>query len=120
MLTIITRKTFNLYRNLQMTKEMIIHPWEFVADELEARGWTQKYFAEIIQKSPAEVNHLITGRRNLNADWAMRIAVAFGTSPELWIRLQNKYDFQMLENSQEEQALFKLIEKSVQQELTFA
>lgn len=103
-----------------MTKEFIFHPGEYLADELEARGWTQKKFAEVIQKSPAEVNHLITGRRNLNADWAMRISVAFGTSPDLWIRLQNKYDFQVLENSKKEQAIFKLIEKSAKKELAVA
>ena len=103
-----------------MTKEFIFHPGEYIQDELEARGWTQKQFAEIIQKSPAELNHLITGRRNLNADWAMRVAVAFWTSPELWIRLQNKYDFQMLENSKEGQTIFKLIEKSAQQKLALA
>jgi plasmid maintenance system antidote protein VapI len=43
-----------------MNKELIIHPGELIADELEARGWTQRKFAEIIHKTPAEVNHLIT------------------------------------------------------------
>jgi len=91
-----------------MTKEFIIHPGEYIADELEARGWTQKQFAEIIQKSPVEVNHIITGRRNINADWAMRFAMAFGTSPELRMRLQAKYDLQMIEESKQERSVFKI------------
>lgn len=95
-----------------MAKEFIFHPGEYIADELEARGWTQKQFAKIIQKSPAEVNHVITGRRDINADRAMRLSVAFGTSPELWMRLQAKYDLQMIEESQEEQSLFKMIKKT--------
>jgi plasmid maintenance system antidote protein VapI len=38
--------------------------------------------------------------------------MAFGTSPDLWMRLQAKYDLQMLENSPENQNIFKGIKKT--------
>ena len=73
----IINQIFSLYPLITMTKELIIHPGEFIADELEAREWTQKRFAEIIHKTPAEVNHLITGKRGINADWAKRLSLVF-------------------------------------------
>jgi ribosome-binding protein aMBF1 (putative translation factor) len=44
----------------QMKTAILIHPGEILADELEARGWTQKQLAELIQKSPQEVSFIIT------------------------------------------------------------
>ena len=34
----------------------VFPPGEFLADELEARGWTQVEFAEIIRRPPEVVN----------------------------------------------------------------
>ncbi|MDR2191177.1 MAG: HigA family addiction module antidote protein [Candidatus Peribacteria bacterium] len=95
--------------------EMIIHPGEFIADELKARGRTQKKFAKIIQKSPAEVNHIITGKRHINADRAIRLSLVFGTSAEIWMKFQTKYDLQMVERSKQEQNVFSVIKKTVSQ-----
>lgn len=74
-----------------------IHPGELIADELEARGRSQSFFAQLIGKTRQEVNHLITGRRDLNTERAVRIANAFDTEPELWINMQSTYDLQMLQ-----------------------
>lgn len=95
-----------------MKTAILIHPGEILADELEARKWTQKQFAELVQKSPQEVNFIITGKRNLNADWALRLESAMGISAQSWLNMQNAYDLQ-LEN-QEKANLFSLIKLSAQ------
>jgi HTH-type transcriptional regulator/antitoxin HigA len=46
-------------------------------DELDARGRTQKQFAELLGIPTNEVNDLIKGRRNIDARLAMRIGQAF-------------------------------------------
>lgn len=95
-----------------MKTAILIHPGEILADELEARKWTQKQLAELVQKSPQEVNFIITGKRNLNADWALRLESAIGISAQSWLNMQNAYDLQ-LEN-QEKAKLFSLIKLSAQ------
>lgn len=103
-----------------MTKELIIHPGEFIADELEARWRTQKRFSEIIKKTPAELNHIITWKRSINADWAMRLSMAFWTSAELRMKFQAKYDLQTLVASKKEETVFKFIKNTADKELAFA
>jgi len=41
-------------------KGFIFHPGQHIAEELTERGRSQKFFAQLIQKTPQEVNHLIT------------------------------------------------------------
>jgi plasmid maintenance system antidote protein VapI len=49
------------------------HPGEYILEELQARGRTQKRFAELLEITTAEVNDLIKGRRNITARLALRI-----------------------------------------------
>lgn len=93
------------------TVAFLIHPGEHLADELEARERTQSHLAKLIKKTPQEVNHIITGKRNLNADWAMRLSAVFGTTAHYWINLQNQYDFQLLTEQEEARNTYDLIRK---------
>jgi addiction module HigA family antidote len=40
----------------------------------------------------SRVNDIVLGRRGITADTALRLARYFGTSPDLWINLQARYD----------------------------
>ena len=75
--------------NMQITNA--VPPGEFIKDELDARGWIQKDFASIIERDTRTVSDLITGKRPVTTDLAILIGEAFGTSPELWLNLENKY-----------------------------
>ncbi len=96
------------------TIAFLIHPGEHLADELEAMGRTQKQFADMIGKTPQEVSHLITGKRNLNADRAMRLSALFGTTAQYWINLQNQYDIQLLAEKEETKATYDLIRQKAE------
>ena len=76
------------------------HPWHFLAEELKFRKRSQKYLAELIEKTPEEVNYLITGKRGINTDWAIRLARIFWTSETFWLNMQNKYDLFLLNHSE--------------------
>lgn len=67
-------------------------PGEYVRDELEARGWTQRDLAKVINRPLQAVNEIIRGKKRITAETAKAIALAFGTSPELWLNLQTYYD----------------------------
>jgi addiction module HigA family antidote len=83
-----------------MKRAYLIHPGEILAQELEERWRSQKYFAELIWKTPQEVSHIITWKRNINADWAVRLSRALWTSESIWLNMQNRYDIFLLEHSE--------------------
>lgn len=64
---------------------------EILADELEARGWSQAEFAQIISRPKQFVSEIITGKKELTRESAAQVAAAFGTSPEFWLNIQNTY-----------------------------
>jgi HTH-type transcriptional regulator / antitoxin HigA len=67
----------------------VFPPGEFLKDELDARGWTQTEFAEIIDCPIRAVNELILGKRAITPETANEIAAALGTSAQTSIRLTN-------------------------------
>jgi HTH-type transcriptional regulator/antitoxin HigA len=69
----------------------VFHPGEFLRDELEARGWTQTEFAELIRRSPRVVNEIIAGKRGISPGTAKLIAAALGTTPQFWMNLDSAY-----------------------------
>ena len=68
------------------------HPGKFIREEIEERGRTQAYFAELMGITKAEVNQLIHEKKNVTPMLAYCIATVFGTSVEVWLGLQNMYD----------------------------
>lgn len=69
----------------------VFPPGEFLKDELEARGWTQTEFAEIIGKDARLVSEVISGKRSITPETAIALGAALGTSPELWMNLEGQY-----------------------------
>lgn len=70
----------------------VFPPGEFLADELEARGWTQSEFAEIIRRPKKVVNEIIAAKKAITTDTAREFSAALGTSPQYWMNLQTAYD----------------------------
>jgi plasmid maintenance system antidote protein VapI len=50
----------------------------------------------------------------------MRLSFAFGTSPDLRMRLQAKYDLQKIEESKEKSSIFNMIKQTSEKELAYA
>ncbi|MBA4182051.1 MAG: addiction module antidote protein, HigA family [Anaerolinea sp.] len=70
-----------------------VPPGETLAEELEARGLTQRALALRIGKSSRVVNAICRGERAINADTALALESALdGLSAEFWLRLQSDYD----------------------------
>lgn len=66
-------------------------PGEFLRDELEARGWTQTEFAEMIGRPARLVNEIIAAKRAITPETAHDFAAAFGTSAQLWMNLETTW-----------------------------
>lgn len=69
----------------------VFPPGEFLADELEARGWTQVEFAEIIRRPTRLVNEIIAGKRSITPETAREFSAALGTSAQYWLNLETAY-----------------------------
>ena len=87
-----------------------IHPGEIFLEEfLEPLGLSEKNLSIALGVDLERISRIITGRSRINAEIALRLARYFGTTPQLWMNLQSKYD---LEVAQDKKA--KEIEKRVQ------
>lgn len=80
----------------KITPAEAFSPGEYLRDELEARGWTQTEFAEIIGRPARLVSELIAGKRGITPDTAADLAAAFGTSAQLWMNLDAAYQLSKL------------------------
>jgi len=69
-------------------------------------GLSQNAVARAIGVPPRRINEIVHGKRAITADTALRLAKAFGTTPEFWMNLQTSFD---LEEAQ--QALAPLLSK---------
>src|SRR5258706_1425944 len=69
----------------------VFHPGEFLRDELDARGWSQVEFAEIIERPCQFVNEIIAGKKGITPETAKALGAALGTSAELWMNLDSAY-----------------------------
>ncbi len=72
-----------------------IHPGEVLLEDfLLPLGVSQYRLAKDIAVPPRRVNEIVHGIRGISADTALRLARYFGTSAELWMNLQSRYDLE--------------------------
>ncbi|MGA9128173.1 MAG: HigA family addiction module antitoxin [Terracidiphilus sp.] len=76
---------------VERTPAEVFPPGEFIREEIEARGWSQVEFAEILGRPPRLVSELIAGKRAVTPETARGLAQAFGTSAQLWMNLESSY-----------------------------
>jgi HTH-type transcriptional regulator/antitoxin HigA len=69
----------------------VFPPGEFLGDELEARGWTQTEFAEIINRPQKLVNDIVLGKRSVTPETAADFSAALGTSAQFWMNLETTW-----------------------------
>lgn len=69
------------------------HPGVILEEEfLEPLGMTQVALAKRMAVPIQRINTIVTGKRGVTADTALRLAEVFDTSPEFWMNLQNRVD----------------------------
>ncbi len=69
------------------------HPGEILKEEfLEPLGISQTELAKELHTSFRAVNELVNQKRGITVEMALKLSKYFGTTPELWLNLQNRYD----------------------------
>lgn len=65
---------------------------------LEPLNMSQYKLAKALGVDLPRIYKIVSGERAITADTALRLARYFGTSPEYWLNLQNRYDLEITED----------------------
>ena len=69
-----------------------VHPGTILKGELDELGVTPTEFSRQINVPPNRVSQIITGKRSITGDTALRFGHWFGVEPQFWMNLQAQYD----------------------------
>ena len=69
-----------------------VHPGVVLKDELAELNITPTEFARQIDVPPNRVSQIISGKRSVTGDSALRFGHWFGTDPQFWINLQAQFE----------------------------
>lgn len=74
-----------------------IPPGEILFEEfMQPLGISMSALARDLGVPPNRISEIEGGKRALTADTALRLALYFGTTPELWLNLQTDYDLRIV------------------------
>ncbi len=69
-----------------------VHPGGTLRDELDARSLTTKALAQALGVPVGRVADIISERRAISPDTALRLGRFFGNGADFWMGLQAQYD----------------------------
>ena len=70
-----------------------IHPGEILqVDFLEPLNITPYRLSKDIGVTQTRISEILSGKRSITADTALRLSRYFGNSPQFWLNLQTQYD----------------------------
>ncbi len=80
-----------------------IHPGEILREEfLIPMGISQYRLAKDVHVPARRINEIVLEKRGVSADTALRLGRYFGTTPQLWINLQARYDLEIVRDAIED------------------
>ena len=69
-----------------------VHPGTVLKDELDEMGVTPTELSRQISVPPNRVSQIITKKRSITGDTALRLGHWFGNDPQFWMNLQTQFD----------------------------
>ncbi len=68
------------------------HPGGIVKDCIEDLGLSVTDAAKVLDVTRPTLSRVINGRSAISPEMAIRLSKAFGSTPEMWLRMQTAYD----------------------------
>ncbi len=87
------------------------HPGEILLDEIEANDFSQSDFAKTIGLKKSQLNEIIKGKRNINAELAILLEKSLEIDAEYWLEIQKNYDLDKARISMKNQQRLDAIEQ---------
>jgi addiction module HigA family antidote len=74
-------------------KRQPTHPGEILKEDfLVPLEITQSYLAKALHTLFRAINELVNEKKGITVEMSLKLSKYFGTSPQLWLNLQNQYD----------------------------
>jgi len=74
-----------------------IHPGEVLKTVLDDARLSASAVALALRIPANRLTEIINGKRSISADTAMRLGRYFGTSAQMWMNLQSRYELEVAE-----------------------
>ena len=74
-----------------------VHPGEILREELDTLGMSANALAKALGVPVNRITMILNGQRGVSADTALRLARYFGTTPQLWLNLQQTWELRRAE-----------------------
>ena len=93
-MAVLTMSRLSIIINRMSKKQLKpVHPGEVLLEEfLKPMGLSQSRLASDIGVSTRRINEIVTAKRSVTADTALRLGRYFRMSPQFWLGLQMDYD----------------------------
>jgi addiction module HigA family antidote len=75
-----------------------IHPGRILKREMEARQLSANSLALAVRVPSGRISQILSGKRRISAETALRLSQYFGNTPQFWMNLQARYDLAIVEN----------------------
>jgi antitoxin HigA-1 len=72
-----------------------IHPGKILAEELDALDMSANALALALRIPANRVTGILSGKRGITVDTALRLAQYFGNSAQFWLNLQTAYELEV-------------------------
>ena len=76
-----------------------LHPGEVLKELLTEAGLTANALALALRVPANRIGGIVKGQRGITGDTSLRLARYFGTSAQMWMNLQAKYDLAIAEDA---------------------
>ena len=80
------------------TRLQPLHPGEVLKELLVESDLTSNRLALALRVPANRIGAIVKGKRGITGDTALRLARFFGTSAQMWMNLQAKYDLAVAED----------------------
>ena len=67
-------------------------PGQLIQALLTERGWTQRSLAVVLDMDETVLNHIVAGKKRIDAEMAVVLQEIFNVPAEEFLELQKKYD----------------------------
>ena len=74
-----------------------VHPGEILREELQTLDLSANALSKALEVPVNRITGILNGQRGVTADTALRLARYFGTTPQVWLNLQQTYDLRRAE-----------------------
>lgn len=84
-------------------------PRDIIQESLDELNVSLREFARAMEIAPSTASRLLTGKAALTPEMAIKLSVVIGSSPQMWLNLQNAWSLAEAEKTVDVSRLRRLV-----------